>query len=300
MYDFVEDKDWKEILDRLSAIREQEDYSSENIEYIRKQLQSPDDRVRGGAALTAEGCLFEAYILDMLLDIAENDSSDVIRKAAIQSLGAMIYEGVMQNLEEGTGSDTNLEYYEEWDELQTESLKEDYLRVKNLMYSILQNEFESREVREAALNAVSDLGFNEEVREWIEDFIESEYLSSQLVALHAMGKYPQYWEDQIARFLTPAAAKPLIVEAISSSYSSDSQELAHRIEHLLEMDDPDILCYALQTLANIGQDADLGRIFQEFSLHEDERVRDTAKKAIEHFTNRNFSDYMGNELGMEE
>ena len=238
---FEEPEDWKEVLDRLSAIREQGDYSTENVDYIRSKMQSPDERIRGGAALAAEGCLLEPYVLDQLINLAENDSSNTIRKAAIQSLGGIIYEGVMQDLEEATGQDTDLDYSEEWEELQTESLREDYQRTRDLLFSLLQNEFEDRDVREAALVAVSDLGFREDVRDWIHDFIESERESSRLVALHAMGKFPAFWITELAAHLQPGQSKPILLEAISSSYSSESPELAARIGNLLETaDDPDI------------------------------------------------------------
>jgi len=291
--------DWKEILDRLSAIREQEDYSSENVEYIRTHLQSPDYRVRGGAALAAEGCLFEPGILNLVVELIETEENPPIRKAAIQSLGRVIYEGVMEELEDEAGADTYLDDSEEWREIQAGTLRDDYIGVKNLLFSILLDEFEDREVRETALISLSDLGFLPEVRDWIRDFVESEHQSSQLVALHAMGKYPQYWEEQLARFLSPQTAKPLIIEAISSSYSSESSRLAQQIVQLLKTDDPDILSYALLTLANINRTEGLGEILQEFSLHSDERVRDAAKQAIEMFSKKNFQDFLGSELGME-
>ncbi len=300
MHDYYENSEWKLILDRLSAIREQEDFSSANVEFIRSHLQSHDERVRGGAALAAEGCLFEPYILDLVLDIAENDENEAIRKAAIQSLGQVIYEGVLQDFEDDEGATTDLEFYEEWDELQAGTLKEEYLRSKNLLFSILQNEFDDRSVREAALNAVSDLGFLPDVEEWIEDFMESEYQSSKLVAIHAMGKYPQSWEEELATSLLPGTPKPLLMEAISSSYSSQSAKLAKCIEQLLNTDDPDILSYALLTLANINLTEGLGEILQSFSLHADEKVRKAARDALENFSKQSFSDYLQDELGFEE
>lgn len=299
MNEINEMADWKEILDRLSAIREQEDYSNENVEYIRTHLQSPDYRVRGGAALAAEGCLFEPGILNLVVELAESDDSLPIRKAAIQSLGKVINEGVMENMEDETGADTFLDDTDEWREIQAGTLRDDYIRVKNLLFSILLDEFEEREVRESALASLSDLGFLPEVRDWIRDFVESEHHSSRLVALHAMGKYPHYWEEELARFLTPQTATPLIIEAISSSYSSQSPRLAQLIVQLLETSDPDILSYALLTLANINRTDGLGEILQKFSLHSDERVRNAARQAIEMFSKKNFQDFMGSELGME-
>jgi len=291
---------WKDIIERLSTIREQEDYSTGNVDFIIEQLQAEDERIRGGAALAAYGCVFEPNVVNLLLDIVENDPEDAVRKASIQSLGQLIHEGVMRDFEEDMDFDMNMEYAEEWDELQDKSLQEEYRRTKHLLLSLLQDEIEDREIREASLMAVSDLGSQEEVREWIDDFISSEYPSSQLVALHAMGKFPYYWIENLSRFLTLQTSKELLMEAISSSYSSESAELAGRIESLLQHDDPDVLTYAILALANINRTPDLGSILQAFSLHEDENVRKAAREAIKNFTLKNFSSYLENELGFEE
>ncbi|MCB0258012.1 MAG: hypothetical protein KDI55_30185, partial [Anaerolineae bacterium] len=82
---YEQNPQWKEILALLSKIRSENDYAQAHVEFIREQLTSFDDRIRGGAALAAEGCLFEPYILDLVIDIAENDGNAAIRKAALQS-----------------------------------------------------------------------------------------------------------------------------------------------------------------------------------------------------------------------
>jgi HEAT repeat protein len=290
----------KDIIERLSTIREQEDYSTANVDFIIEQLQAEDERIRGGAALAADGCVFEPNVVNLLLDIVENDPEDAVRKASIQSLGQLIHEGVIRDFEEEMDNDMNMEYTEEWDELQDKSLQDDYRRTKHTLLSLLQDEIEDREVREASLMAMSDLGSQEEIREWIDDFINSEHPTSQLVALHAMGKFPYYWIKRLSQFLTLQTSKKLLMEAISSSYSSESAELAGRIESLLQHDDPDVLTYAILALANINQTPDLGSILQTFSLHEDENVRKAAREAIKNFTLKNFSSYLENELGFEE
>ncbi|MEJ2048692.1 MAG: HEAT repeat domain-containing protein [Calditrichota bacterium] len=299
MSDFNQN-DWKEILARLSSIREQEDYSTANVDFIIEQLQSEDDRIRGGAALTAEGCVFEPNVVDLLLEIIQNDQEDAVRKASIQSLGQLIHEGVLNDFEAELDDDENIEFYEEWDEIQAKTLQADYRRAKYALLSLLQNEFENREVREASLMVMADLGSQEAIREWIDDFIHSEYPSSQLVALNAMGKFPHYWIKNLSEFLTMQTPKAMLMEAISSSYSSGSSELAVRIENLLSHHDPDILSYAILALANINQTPELGSILQSFSLHENEIVRKAAREAIKNFSAQNFSSYLENELGFEE
>ena len=291
---------WKEILTQLSTIREQEDYSIANVDFIIEQLQSEDERIRGGAALTAEGCVFEPEVVDLLLEIIQNDQEDAVRKASIKSLGQLIHEGVLRDFEAELDDDINIEYYEEWDEIQDKTLQADYRRTKYILLSLLQNEFENREVREASLMSMGDLGSQETIREWIDDFIHSEYPSSQLVALNAMGKFPHYWIKNLSEFLTLQTPKAMLMEAISSSYSSGSAELARRIENLLNHHDPDVLSYAILALANINQTPELGNILQSFSLHENERVRKAAREAIKNFSAQNFSSYLENELGFEE
>jgi hypothetical protein len=291
--------DWKNILQILADIREHQDYSGAKVDFIREQLQSGDERIRSAAALAAGGCLFEPSITDLLIDIVEIDEFPPVRKAAIQSLSLLIHEGVLQNFEDKIGSTTKLEYLEEWDELQYQTLQEEYLRLKNLLFSIIENDLEEKEIREESLAAISDLGFLYEVRQWIEDFIDSDDLSSQLVALYAMGKYPHQWISHLAQFLNKDTPKPLLLESISSSYSSESVELAIKIEGLLISKDPDVLSHALLTLANINKTNNLGSILQKYSLDQNETVKKAAQDALKHFTYKNFSDFMEKEFGLE-
>lgn len=293
-------ENWKEILDRLSRIREKEDFSSGNVEFIRENLQAQDDRIRAAAALTARGCIFEPYVLGLLLDLSENDGVAAIRKASIQSLGDVIHEGVMRNYEDEIGSDTDIEYYEEWDEIQSETLQDDYRHVKELLISILMNEFEDQGVREASLIALSDLGFMEPVQETIREFIDIDHEEAKLAALHAMGKYPHLWIEELSRHLNPELNKPILMEAISSSYSSESEELADKIEKLLALNDPDIISYGLLTLAKINKTENLGATLQHFTHSENKYISESAREALITYTKANFLNYLEDEFGLEE
>ncbi|RMG25408.1 MAG: hypothetical protein D6732_22430, partial [Methanobacteriota archaeon] len=270
---YQEHPDWKDILARLSQIREEEDYSTANVDFIREHLQSFDDRVRGGAALAASGCLFEPYILDQVIQMAEEDVNPAIRKAAIQALGAVIHEGVMEGLEDASGSTTAMDEAEEWEEIQSGSLQEDYQRVKNLLLGFLELD-EDVEIQESALSSLADLGFLPEVQEKIREYLHSSRQSAQLVALHAIGRYPQYWEDELFEMIKADTPTALLKEAISACYSSESARLASAIEGVLDHSDPEVLRYALLTLANINKSDNLMEILQKFSLHENPLVQE--------------------------
>ena len=253
---------WQDILQRMADIRETGDYSTANVEFILNQLDSNDDRIRGGAALAAEGCIFEAHVLDKLIDMAENDQTSPVRKAVLQSLGQVIQEGINRQYETDTGPDTGIEFYEEWDELQNQVLQDDYLRVKNILFTIIQDDLEDLIIRETCLYSLSDLGFLPDVQDWISDFSDFAEDSSKIIALKAMGKYPHYWISKISEYLNFEQPKLILMEAISSSFSSKSKNLAVKIEILLSSQDPDILAYSLLTLANINQTENLGEILQ--------------------------------------
>lgn len=297
--DIPNDSDWVNTLQRLSRIREQDDYSSANVDFVRECLLSSDERIRGGAALAAAGCLFEQHIIDLLTTIAEEDEHSAVRKAALQSLEEVIAEGVRQGLE-----DRHLEPedMEEWEEFQTETLEVEYQRVKNLLLGILQNDEDETDIRAIALLNLSSLGFSEYIRYWISEFYESPHHSSQIAAVKAMGKYPQYWERELADIIHPATEKALLMEAISSSYSSDSPVLAQRIQQVVTNPEADveIICYCLPTLANINRTENLGELLQEFSLHADEKVQQAAKDALEAFSRKSFDRYLQDELGMDD
>ncbi len=300
-FDFQKNNsDWQETLQRLSNIREQDDYSTANVDFIRESLLSSDERIRGGAALAAAGCLFEQHIIDLLTTIAEEDDIAPVRKAAIDSLRGVIEEGVEQGLED---EDFEPEDMEEWEEFQTQTLQQEYLRVKkDMLLGILQNEEDDLEVRALALFNLSSLGFSEYIRYWISEFYESPHQSSRIAAVKSMGKYPYHWENELEALLDTRTAKPLLMEAISSSYSSDSARLAEQIEDVLNSSnrDVDVICYSLRTLANINRTENLGEILQEYSLHADEKVQQAAKAAIEVFSNKSFDRYLHDELGMDD
>jgi hypothetical protein len=238
--------------------------------------------------------------MEMIIDIAAHDAVTAIRKAALKVVESIIYEGVMQDFENQTGASTDLDNSEEWGDIQLEMLRDDYLRVKDMLLNFVENEFEEPTIREAALVSISDLGFLSIIREWIHVFLESEAHSAKLAALTAMGKYPQYWIAQLEKFLSPDTAKSLLLEAISSSYSSESEILARKIVHLLDTDDPQIIEYALLTLGNINKIKNLGSILQNFSLHPDKNIQKAAREAIENYSKKSFSSYLQNEFGMEE
>ncbi|MFQ5583177.1 MAG: HEAT repeat domain-containing protein, partial [Calditrichia bacterium] len=180
--------------------------------------------------------------------------------------------------------------------------RQDYFRVKNLLVDLLQNSEEDTEIREVALKALSGLGFQQFVREWINDFFTSDKKSSRIIAVLAMGKYPHFWEEELAALIMPDTDKILLMEAISACYSSESELLASKIVKVLEMADADadVMVYALYTLANINRTENLGELLQKYSLHSERRVREAARKAIDLFSQKNFDDFLHNDLGYEE
>ncbi|GAB4338602.1 MAG: hypothetical protein Kow0037_22790 [Calditrichia bacterium] len=297
MIDEINQMDWREVLERLQNIREQEDYSGFNVDFIRATLQSEDEKIRAGAALAAEGCIMEPHILDLLLDLAENDPSLAVRRAAIRPLGVIIHEGILNNAEDPEGADTTLDSVDDWNEIQEYSFQDNYLRVKDLLFRTLEDQFEDPGVREAALQAISDLGYLEEVRDWIRELVQSGRESSQLVAVRAMGKFPHYWIEELKQFLDLGTPKDLLLEAISSAYSSESEILAERLLDVLESDDPEIISFALLTLANINKTPQLGEILQKFSLYPSPIIQEAAKEAINMYSGKSLDSFMKDQLG---
>ncbi len=289
---FQEDQEWKYTLQKLSEIRTRGEYSADEVDFIRQQLQALDDRVRGGAALAAEGCLFEPQIIDLLLDLAENDTSVGVRKAALQSLQELVREAVEQGLDDQAGASVEFDQMEEWTDLQESSLREYFQRLKHILFTIMNDEQGDRALQQMALAALAYLGHLPEVQDWIRRFYQATQTSSRLVALHAMGKFPQYWEEELAAMLEPDTPKALLMEAVSSCFSSQSARLARKIEALLNHPDPEVISYALMTLANINQTKNLADILQRFSLHEDTRVQEAARKSIDIFTRKNFDRFL--------
>lgn len=290
--------EWREILDRLARMREDGDFPTGNVEFVKEQLQSPDDRVRAAAALTAEACLFEPQVLDLVLELAEFDDVPAIRKAAVQSLGHVIHEGVQQDFEDGEGPSTAMDDVEEWEEFQSNSLQEDYQRVKSVLFNFLEYD-EDPEIQALALAGLADLGYQEAVREKVGEFLTNASEPSRLAALKVVGKYPQFWEGELLKLLDAETPVPVLLEAVSACFSSDSDSIAARLVDLLNHDDPEVLQFTILTLANLNRTHDLEAILQNFSLHPDKRVQEAAREGINQVGTRNFELYMRDDLGME-
>jgi len=168
-------------------------------------------------------------------------------------------------------------------------------------------------IQREVLQFLSELKLNNH-REWFEahrdtyqrarqqmnDFCDSPAESSKITALKSMGKYPQQWIDRLSEYLDAEQPKPILMEAISSSFSSNSKKLASKIEPLLQSKDADVLAYSMLTLANIHQTENLGDLLQLFSMNENVTVRNAAKEAIVIYSQKGFDDYMTNEIGFEE
>ena len=284
---YIDETNWQDILQQLSLIRTEEDYSGANVDLINAHLDAEDDRIRGGAVLAAEGCLFEPGILDRVLDLAENDPVPGIRRAAIKSISAVINEGVVQGFEDGSGANTALDDAEEWEEFQEGAMQADYQRAKYLLFNYLEDDNDP-ESQEVALFALADLGFLSQVRERIRSFLQESSPTARQMALQAIGRYPQYWEDELLQFINLQTPIAELKEAISSAFSSKSRKVAAAIESVLRHQDPEVLRYAVLTLANIGKSEKLSDILQHYSLHKDEAVRAAAREGIDIYTRNNF------------
>jgi hypothetical protein len=289
---------WEDVVSELSRIRDSGEYTTEDIDFVRQQLHSEDERVRAAACLAASGCLFEPNVLDLIIEIAEYDPVLPIRKAAIRSLGELISIGVEQGLEDVAGADTSMDYAEEWEEYQTGSLRDEYLRVKNLMLGILDVEDDPGLI-EVTVAALAELGYIHEVREKISELFHGDSPSGKLVALQAMGKYPHFWEDEIVESIRKDQPVALLKEAVSAGFSSDSQRVSDAIEQILDHEDPEVIRYALLTLSNIDQSPNLMDIFQRFRRHPDPEVQAAAQEGLDRLSRLNLGDFMRDELGFD-
>ena len=292
-----EARDWQAVLDQLARIREESDFATGNVEFIREQMQSEDDRIRAAATLAAEGCIFEPYVMDLVIDIVENDPVAPIRKAALQALQGVIEEGLAQELEDDRGYSTQMDDVEEWEEYQSTNLQEDYQRVKAVLMYLIETD-DDPEIQGLALASLGPLADRELIREKIGDLIEHNEPSVQRAALQAISNNPQEWEAEIGAFLDPDTPTPILREAIAAAFSSESAILAEKITLLLNHEDPEVLRYAILTLGNINKTPNLGDMLQHFSLHNDTSVRAAARDAIDLISDKNFDHYMRDSLGM--
>lgn len=292
-----ENPDWQMILDQIAAIRDQQNYTRQNIGFLLEQFQSMDERIRAAAALAAEGCIFEQGVLGAVTGLSQYDESDAVRYAAIRALGTVIREGIEQGFEESAGATTFLDEAEEWDEYQTGSLTDEYVGVKHALLNLLEYD-DDPVIQEPAMDALSWLGFQETIREKVRDLMESGILGLQKAAVRAMGKFPEYWIDDIAALLNDTTDTDLLLSAIRSSTNSNSATLADKLPPLLKHNNHTIIAATIDALAGINLTKDLSQILQDYSLHDNPDVQIAAKQAIDMVSRKNFERYMQDDLGM--
>ncbi len=114
-----------------------------------------------------------------------------------------------------------------------------------------------------------------------------------------MGKFPEYWIDDIAALLDESTDTDLLLTAIHSSTNSKSSTLAVKLLPLLKHSNNAIIAATIDALAGINLTDDLTQTLQDFSLHEDPDVQIAAKQAIDMVSRKNFERYMQNDLGMD-
>ena len=291
--------DWQAVVNELSRIRDSGEYTTSDVDLVREMLTSEDERIRGAACLAAAGCLFEPNILDLMTEIAEYDPVTAIRKASIKSMGEVISEGIEQGFEDDAGSNNQLDYAEEWDEYQSGSLRDEYQRVKNLLFGILDFE-EDPGIIEITVTALAELGYISEIREKISELYDGDSTSGKLAAMRAMGKFPHFWETEIAETIRPETPPDVLKEAISAGFSSGSRQISDAIEEVLNHEDPEIIRFALLSLGNIDLSPNLMQIFRQFRKHPDKGVQEAAQQGLDRLSRLNFGDFMRESLGYED
>ena len=288
---------WIGKLNRLGEIRKEADYQPTNVDFIRDLLVDPDDRVRAAANLTAAGCVFEPHILDTIIENAQGDLSTGVRKAAIQSLKPIIQTGIEQQFENNLGATTHFDDAEEWDEIQTEDLIEDYLRVKETLIDLMEFD-EDPEIQASALLSLADLAELENVQDKIHAFANHADSEIRLSAIKAMGHAPDIWSNDLIPLISMDTEESQLVSALQAAAFATTRDVAQKVETVLSHPSPEVLVNAITALAYINQSADLMSILQNFSLHDNGSVQEAARDAIELVSKTNFREYMTRNLGM--
>jgi hypothetical protein len=281
-----------EILSQLAQIRDAGVYSEADIEFIETQLDHEDDAVRAAAILVTEGCLYNMMIVDKILEIARNDASLPVRKAAIKMLGTFVTACVLEGFETPTHEDKGLEYQEEFDELLEKGIEEKYEEVKAYLFEELQIRDLSDDLIPDILSALSELAFRPDIREKITQawqFGDDDYRQK---LIPAMERYPESFEDLILDGLVQIKDEKTTLQLLELAQDVPTQRMADMVQTFLDSPHSEIVSRALLTLAQINKTEGLQDILQRFCLHEDEHVQIAARKALDIFSHKNFDDFM--------
>lgn len=237
-------------------------------------IQHLDDKDPQVRATAIEGLWYHAdpSLIERLIEMAEQDPSPAVRAAAISGLGIYVYEGEMADYEFDWGPMTEIMREDELPE-------EDFLRVRDYLLGVYEDEARTTDERRFALEALSFLG-DREVANLIEEAYHRPEREMKLSALFAMGRSGMVrWTDILAKELY-SAERDIQREAIRAVGEIGLTELGKDVWRLTFSEDREIMLEAIEALGQTGWEGAFERL-EDLTLDPDEEVAEVASEALD-------------------
>jgi HEAT repeat protein len=237
------------------------------IEY----LSDEDPQVR---ATAIRGLWYsdDLSLIDRLIEMAEEDPSEMVRARAISALGIYIHEGEVAEYDADFGPMTEL--------IREDDLPEaDFVRVKEFLLAAYADEDRSVDERRFAIEALGFLS-DPEITDLVQEAYDRPEKDWKISALFAMGRSGlTRWSEILGRELYNADPD-IQREAIRAVGAVGMDELGKDLWRLTYSDDQDVMLEAIDALGQTGWEGAFDRL-EELTLDPDPDIAQAAEAALD-------------------
>ncbi len=282
----------QEILRKLAFIKENGEFSPEEVETLIAYMGSEDEVIRAAAVLSVDDILYDTRILDQLFYLFEMEHNFSVKKALIKQLGNFVSAGFLEGFEDDSDRDLFPDDSDNYTESMEISLKERYVQAKNLLFNYLVQFDEFDELYFDVIEALCVFGEEPSLKTRIVELwdVEDNERINKMMAVFT--QYPAAYKAQLDELLETGKSVSLIMQAMEAAYRAADEHTTRLLEGYLESPHTDLVKKSLTVLARINKTPELGDLLQKFCLHENEEIRLAAKKALDIFASRNFDNFM--------
>ena len=283
---------FKNTLNRLADIKEKKQYLPEDMDLIFTCMEAEEDFIRAAAVLSVEGALYNPEVIDQLIYHFETEPNDNVKKSLIIQLGNFISAGYLEGFDDEGSVDTLAEDSDDFNEVIEQQIEERYVQAKNLFFQYLLENDEYDPFYFNILNSLSLFGNHPEIKLKVEELWDNDDETRCKTLLPIIENFPLEYEKQIIDILTESSLDEIIIKTLSFVSKIPSARIAELTAGYLQNANPELVSKALIALAEINVTPDLKNILQKFCLHEDSKIKNSAKRALDIYTAKNFSEFM--------
>ena len=287
----------KEILNRLANIKETQQYLPDDIELILTCLDAEEDFIRAAAVLASEGALYNLNIVDQLFYHFETEQNNNVKKSLIIQIGNFISAGYFEGFEQDSDIGAFSEITDDYNDLAEQQLKERYVQAKDMFFQYLVEYDEYDIFYFNILNALLIFSDIPLIKSKVDELwnVEEENRCIQLFPI--IEKFPEQYETQIISVLTESQSIELIIKALKLASKIPSKQIGELVAGFLHSEENKLVAKALIALAEINDTPDLQNILQGYCLHIDPQIQNSAKRALDIYTAKNFNKFMSDYYG---